>query len=218
MDPLFSTDDRRRIAAAIEAAETGHMGEIVPYVVLRSAPYAAVPWRGGALGFVLAGMLIGLTRGALPDAFPLLAQDGLALLLMVGAGAAAALLSSALAPVTRRLIPQDHINRAVGQRAKVAFVEEEVFATRHRTGILLFVSLLEHRIEILADAGIYAHVADEAWQAVADRIRKGMESGSLTDGLIAGIAACDKILQAHGFETAADNPDELPSQLRISEE
>jgi len=218
MDPLFSTDDRRRIAAAIEAAETGHMGEIVPYVVLRSAPYAAVPWRGGALGFVLAGMLIGLTRGALPDAFPLLAQDGLALLLMVGAAAAAALLSSALAPVTRRLIPQDHINRAVGQRAKVAFVEEEVFATRHRTGILLFVSLLEHRIEILADAGIYAHVADEAWQAVADRIRRGMESGSLTDGLIAGIAACGKILQAHGFETAADNPDELPSQLRISEE
>ena len=218
MDSLFSTDDHRRIATAIEAAETGHTGEIVPYVVLRSAPYAAVPWRGGALGFVLAGMLIGLTRGALPDAFPFLAQDGLALLLMMGSAAAAALLSSALAPVTRWLISKDHINRAVEQRAKVAFVEEEVFATRGRTGILLFVSLLEHRIEVLADAGIYAHVADEAWQAVADHIRSGMESGSLTEGLIAGIAACGKILQAHGFEADTDTPDELPNQLRISEE
>ncbi|NBB87295.1 MAG: hypothetical protein GVY12_13890 [Bacteroidetes bacterium] len=218
MDPLFSPDDRRRIAAAIEAAETGHTGEVVPYVVRRSAPYAAVPWRGGALGLVLAGMLIGLTRRALPEAFPFLAQDGLAFLLVIGAAAAVALLSSALAPVTRWLIPKDHINRAVGQRAKVAFVEEEVFATRGRTGILLFVSLLEHRIEVLADAGIYAHVANEAWQAVADHIRSGMESDSLTEGLIAGIAACGKILQAHGFEADADNPDELRNQLRTSEE
>lgn len=218
MDTHFSTEDRRRIAAAIEAAERGHTGEIVPYVVLRSAPYAAVPWRGGALGFVLAGMLIGLTRLVLPDALPILTQDGTALLLMIGAAAAAAFLASALTPVARWLISKDHVDRAVGQRAKVAFLDEEVFATRDRTGILIFISLLEHKIEVLADAGIYAHVANEAWEAVADHIRRGMKSGSLIDGLIAGIAECGKILKTHNFAVGADNPDELPNQLRTSED
>lgn len=218
MDTHFSTEDRRRIATAIEAAERGHTGEIVPYVVHCSAPYAEVPWRAGALGFVLAGMLTGLMRLVRPDVLPFLTQDGVALLLVIGAAAAVAFLASALTPITRWLIAKNHVDRAVRQRAKVAFLDEEVFATHDRTGILLFISLLERRIEILADAGIYARVMDEAWEVVADHIRSGMERESLTEGLIAGIAQCGKILKAHGFEAGDDNPDELPSELRTREQ
>ena len=110
------------------------------------------------------------------------------------------------------------MDAAVHQRALQAFVEEDVFATRDRTGILLFVSLLEHRIEVVADAGIYRAVNATAWSDITARVRHGIEEDALTQGLIDGIRACGTLLHEHGFHTTSDDPDELPSRLRIDDE
>lgn len=218
MDPLFTDDDRDRIAAAVETAEAQTAGEIVPCVVLRSSAYEAVPWRGGVLGALVGAAIIALARTVPLDVLSGLTHDGTAFLLTLGTGLIGAALAATAPPLTRRLISTDRMAEAVHRRAMEAFVEEEVFATRDRTGILLFVSLLEHRIEVLADTGIYQKVDDDVWNGVTERIRTGIESGQLTQGLIDAIEQCGELLEAHGVAPQSDDPDELPGHLRFSDE
>lgn len=218
MDALFTDDDRRRIADAVAAAEAKTSGEIVPYVVLRSAPYAAVPWRGGVLGMLIGLAVLVLARALVPDALPWLASDGPALFVALGTGALGAGLAASVPPLTRRFAGADRMADAVHRRAMQAFVEEEVFATRARTGILLFVSLLEHRIEVLADAGIHQQVNDEAWDDVTAQMRRGIESGQLAQGLVDAIEACGALLDRHGVTPQPDDTDELSGHLRLCDE
>jgi putative membrane protein len=218
MTTLFSDDDRQRIADAIGAAEAETSGEIVPYVVLRSHTYAAVPWRGGVLGALAGLALVALVRAVLP-APPLgLAHDGVALLLALGCGGLGAVLAATTPPLTRWLAGAEAMTDAVHRRALQAFVEEEVFATRDRTGILLFISLLEHRVEVLADAGIYAQGNDDVWKDVTTRVRAGIESGRLADGLVEAIGRCGRLLEEHGAEARPDDSDELPDRLHLRDE
>ncbi|NBB74901.1 MAG: hypothetical protein GVY35_14675 [Bacteroidetes bacterium] len=218
MTTLFSDDDRQRIADAIGAAEAETSGEIVPYVVLRSHAYAAVPWRGGVLGALAGLALVALARTALPNPPLGLAHDGVALLLALGCGGLGAVLAATTPPLTRWLAGAEAMAEAVHRRALQAFVEEEVFATRDRTGIVLFISLLEHRVEVLADAGIYAQVNDDVWQDVTARVRAGIESGRLADGLVEAIDRCGRLLGEHGVEARADDSDELTDRLHLRDE
>jgi putative membrane protein len=74
-------------------------------------------------------------------------------------GAAVGYLVGAVWPALRvRLVHADVIEHRVRQRALAVFVEQEVFRTRARTGILLFLSLLERRVVVVTDAGINARV------------------------------------------------------------
>ena len=105
--------------------------------------------------------------------------------------------------------------RTVRLQAYRAFVEEEVFATRDRTGILIFISVFEHRVEVLADKGINAVVADGVWSEVVSMIVRGIKDETLTDGLLAGIERCGQILHDHGVDIRTPDPNELPDDLRI---
>ena len=94
-------------------------------------------------------------------------------------------------------------------------MEEEVFNTRDRTGILIFISLLEHRIEVVGDAGINAAVEPEEWAEVVDRIRDGFRSGRRVEGLVAAVDLCGRLLEKRGVELRADDVNELPDRLRL---
>ena len=63
-------------------------------------------------------------------------------------------------------------------RAAEAFVEERVFATEKRTGVLIFVALFEHRVVVLADEGIREQVPSDAWDGIARESRRGSERGT----------------------------------------
>jgi putative membrane protein len=214
MDSLFSDDDRQRIADAIDEAEAATSAEIVPYVVVQSDMYSAARWRGGVLGALLVVSAAALARGApLPGATPYLA-DLYVLAAALGVGLAGAVAAGAFPPLTRALTPPDEMAWAVSRRAVEAFMDQEVFATRDRTGILLFVSLLEHRIEVLADQGIDEQVDETAWSDVTDHIRRGIENDRLTQGLLNGLERCGRVLDEHGVEAGPDDEDELSDRLR----
>jgi putative membrane protein len=215
---LFSDEDRQRIAAAIKVAEAETSGELVPYIVPRCAPYEAVPWRAGVLSALLMLAVLALAR-ALPLGLPApLTSEGAVLLLVLFVGGLGAFVAASVPGLVRRFAGADRMEAAVHQRALQAFVEEEVFATRDRTGVLLFVSLLERRIEVVADAGVYQAVDAAAWADVTARVRHGIEADALARGLIDGIEACGTLLREHGFHAPSDDPDELPSRLRVDDE
>ena len=217
-DPLFSDAERERIREAVAAAETQTAGEIVPFVVRRSGEYAVATWRGAAVGALLAGA-IALGVSWLYDGWGwgwLYSAWAVALVMSLGgvAGALAALLD----PVRRALAGTDLLDETVHRRAAVAFIDEEVFDTRDRTGILLFVSLFEHRIEVVGDAGINAKVDPEEWVEVVALVRNGIVRGALAEGLVAAIGRCGDLLHRSGVAIRPDDTDELPDDVRVRDQ
>ena len=110
------------------------------------------------------------------------------------------------------------LETAVHRRAAVAFLEEEVFNTRDRTGILLFVSLFEHRIEVIGDTGIDAKVEQAEWEEVVGLIRDGIRSRTLADGMVTAIERCGDLLHRRGVDIRPDDTDELPDDVRVRDE
>ena len=217
-DDLFTDAERERIREAVAEAETRTAGEIVPYVVRRSGDYEVAVWRAAAAGALLTGM------GALAVAW---GYDGWgwgwlysswAVALAMTAGGVAGALLSLVEPVRRWLAGPARLDEQVHRRAALAFVEEEVFDTRDRTGILLFVSLFEHRIEVVGDAGINAKVEQAEWEEVVGLVRTGIRERSLADGIAAAVGRCGDLLHRRGVEVQPGDTDELPDDVRVRDE
>ncbi len=209
--PLFSEQDLRAIRAAVAAAEGETSGEIVPYVVDASDGYEGAAWRGAALG-ALAAALLAAVAHELAGLWP---GGSWWLVLPAAAGAAAGFLLTLLVPAVRRALVTDEVlERRVRRRAAVAFLEEEVFRTAERTGVLLFLSLFERRVVVLGDAGINAQVGAAEWTSIADRIATGIRAGRPSEALVEGIAACGRLLERRGVAVAPDDRNELRDDLR----
>ena len=216
MNDVLSEDDRSRIREAIARAEERTAGEIVPFIVPQSDDYEVATWRGAALGLLV------VAAGAMA-VFQFYEGWGWAWLHR-GWGAALALLVGALVggglarfvpPLRRRFAGTDEMAERVHDRAIEAFVEEEVFDTTDRTGILLFVSLLEHRIEVVGDTGINREVEPDDWIRVVERIRRGIRNDRLADGLVDAIELCGTLLERKGLEVHPDDENELSDSVRF---
>jgi putative membrane protein len=211
MKPLFSEQDLKAVRGAVAAAEGQTSGEIVPFVVDASDTYEGSVWKGAALGALGASLLAALVftvaefwgGGVLWIGLPAAAGGGLGFLL-----------AAFVPPVKRGLIPRDVVERRVRRRAAVAFLEEELFNTRDRTGILLFLSLFERRVVVLGDAGINAKVGEEEWAAITDAIAAGILDGRPGEALVEGIGACGRLLARRGVEIQPDDRNELGDELR----
>jgi|WetSurMetagenome_2_1015567.scaffolds.fasta_scaffold277484_2 putative membrane protein len=209
---LFTQKDLDRISAAIAGAESKTSGEVVPFVVAQSDHYDEADLRAALSGGILPLLLL-VTARKLTDLW--IPFDALEVTMLVLAGMAAGwALSTFLPPVKRLFAGRRLIERRVAQRAAEAFVSEEVFATRDRTGILLFISILERRVLVLGDNGISAHVGKADWEAVVRLVTDGIRNDRPAEGLIAGLERCGALLQQHGVARKGDDTNELSDRLR----
>ena len=92
------------------------------------------------------------------------------------------------------------------------FLAHGLHTTEQRTGVLIFVSLMEHHAEIIADAGISAKVDDAVWREAMDKLVGEIRAGRLAEGLIAAIETTGTVLARH-FPRAANDRNELPNGL-----
>lgn len=214
LERFFSPADHRAIEAAVREAEARSAGEIVPYTVERSDRYLRALWCAATLGALSASLLAALVRWAGEVwAGPV----ALWIALPPAAGAALGWLAALVVPAFRRaLVPAEVMAARVHQRATQAFVEEEVFRTRDRTGILIFVSLFEHRVAVLADRGLDGRVTPREWEEVVQAIVAGMRRGEPGPALAEGIRRCASL--AAQAPPRPDDRDELPGQLRLGRE
>ena len=211
----FSDDELARIAEAARQAERRTSGEIVAYLVSRVDDYDGAAWKGAALGALSAAMAAGV--GHWLGGFwggPVI----LWMTLPAFAGAAAGYLLATLVPaVERRLIPAASLERRVRVRAESAFLGEEIFDTRDRTGILIFVALFEHRALILADTGIHEQVEESEWQRLVASLVGGIRAGRTVDALIDLIGRCGDLLEERGVARRPDDDNELANEPRLEE-
>lgn len=208
----FAEDDREAVLAAARRAEAGHAGEIVPYVVGHCSTGPEESWVFAAVG-ALAGagaaalLVIGGTRGWPPTLWVLVPPF---------LGACIGWLLPWLWPALGcRLMSAASIDQRVLVRAKLAFLDESVFRTRDRSGMLLFVALRERRALLLADEGISAGVEPEEWRAIIDQLVAAIAAGRPAVGMIAAIEACGVLLKRHGPPARPDDSDEISDDLRL---
>ena len=109
-------------------------------------------------------------------------------------GALGYLLPIAFDPIKRALVDSDLREERVRRRSREVFLQEEVFNTRERTGILLYVSMFERRLEVLADSGIRLMVPGEAWDEIVDLMTEAFDRGDPSAGLLAAVDRCGQIL------------------------
>ncbi len=96
------------------------------------------------------------------------------------------------------------------ERAVTMFGKLRVWDTERNNGVLIYLLLAEHRIEIVADRGLNRHVDAAQWQAIMERMRAAFRQGSFEQGLNDAIDAVDALLVQH-FPLAPGerNPNEL---------
>jgi uncharacterized membrane protein len=97
------------------------------------------------------------------------------------------------------------------ERAIEMFSNLRIWDTEHNSGVLVYLLLADHDIEIVADRGIAARVEQAAWESVAQTMEAAFRQGDFEHGALAGIEAIDTLLAAH-FPPTGNNPDELANR------
>ena len=214
----FSDEHLQRIKQAVREAENKISGEIVPVIAERSGVYTIVNYKAGLVsGVFFFIVMILLDRYIIEDASHTLYYDPLFIFLVVILGAGlGALVPNALPGVKRWLIPRSYMDDCCRQAAENAFLEEEIFNTRHRTGIMIFLSFFEHKVIVMADRGISKVVEQKEWDNIVAELVRNIRSGRITDGIEAGIKRCGEILLEKGFQKNSDDVNELRDDLRIN--
>ena len=97
------------------------------------------------------------------------------------------------------------------ERATEVFSSLRVWDTEHNSGVLIYVQLVDHRIEIVADRGISARVEQQQWDAICRRMEEAFRQKRFEQGVLAAIGEITALLAQH-FPPRGDNPDELSDQ------
>ncbi|MGI5112846.1 TPM domain-containing protein, partial [Treponema denticola] len=118
-------------------------------------------------------------------------------------------------PALDRLIISNRIKEArVYARALRHFVECGIYKTAERTGILIFVSILERKVFIIADSGIAEKVEQNTWNGICGIITSGLKTKNTANSFCKAVEECGKILAEH-FPKTKGNPNEYPDGLVI---
>ena len=201
---FFSEEEQQKIEAAVKAAEMKTSGEIVPMVVDSSYDYPRAELIGGGSLALATGLLISWWFGgeSIWWFLPIFIVTFFVFQQLI----------RNLPDIKRKLIHPDELAAEVKEKALVSFIEQGVHETRDRTGILILISLFEHRVQVLADSGINEKVPEQTWEEIVDTIIAGLKSGDACTATCRAIERCGELLQEH-FPRKHDDTDELPNLI-----
>lgn len=220
--PALSEADHQRVTKAVAAAEAHSAGEIVTIVAERSDGYSDV-----ALAWAVLVAFVALAALAFAPDFYLGLYDRLtgawatawtprALLALAACVAMLKFLAMVLLqlwqPLKFLLIPPQIKAARVRARAVAAFRIGAERRTHGRTGILLYLSMREHRAEIVADEAIASKVAAEVWGEAMAALLAELRQERIADGMIAAVTRIGVVLAEH-LPRAEDDMNELPDRL-----
>ena len=199
---MISEADNRRIVAAIRAAEARTSGEIYCVIAHACGGYRMVPIAWAALlAFAVPWPLIRFTSW----------PAGTIYLVQLATFIAAALVLS-LPAIRFRIVPRRTLHARAHVEALRQFLAQGIHLTDKRTGVLIFASAAERYAEIVADRGINAKVASDAWAGAVAAMVAAIKEGRPGDGFVAAVELCGAELARH-FPPGELNPNELPDRV-----
>jgi putative membrane protein len=193
--------DTRDAVGDIEARTSA---EIVVALRRISGPYRDADYLAGFL-LALVALLVMLFAD---HTFPLLSFPAG----MIGAFVAGAFFSTGIAPVRRALTHPARRRAQVRAAARAAFVDLGISRTQGRTGILVFVSLFEREVEVVADVGVDPVLLGEDWTRAVAALRASVRPSPTFDAFRAALLGLAVPLE-QGMPRAADDVNELPDEV-----
>ncbi len=204
---ILTEDERERVANAIKTAEQRTSGEIICVLARRSDGYFYIAAFVLTLAMLVTSVIAALVIDRLWIAVPLW-QFVAAQLLALGVSLA---LIGWLPDLRIRFVPRAVRYRRANRNAVSQFLGRNIHVTENRTGVLIFLSLAERYAEVIADAGINAHVSQETWDTIVADLVAHASRGEIADGFEGAIAAAGEIL-ANTFPPTGDT-NELDDHL-----
>lgn len=214
--------DRRKVGEAVTAAEGNTAGEIVTIVTEQSDGYwdVALAWSAFVAFLALAALelaphfylgMIDRLMGWWESDWTPRAVLGLALTVAATKFVAMTLLQL-WKPLRFLLVPGPVRSARVHARALTCFRVGAERRTHGRTGILIYLSLREHRAEIIADEAIATRVTPEEWGDAMDAMLGHIRDKRIADGMCAAVEKVGEVL-GHHLPRAEDDVNELPDRL-----
>ena len=212
---FVSEEEAGRIRDAIREIESQTSGELVTVIAAAADDYHFIPMLWATLAaFLIPGSLyfLPLVAGVFKlGGWGVEPSFWMAYTIQMAVFIVLALLFQWW-PLRIRLIPGYIKHRRARRLAYEQFVMQGVHLTSKRTGILFFVSVAEHYVEIIADQGIASKVDNAYWQAVVDEFIRQVRAGQVAEGFLMAIEKSGKTLIEH-FPAEVDNINELPDHL-----
>lgn len=207
-DNFFTQQEKEEISRAIQSLETRTSGEVAVILVDQSDPYPEGEFLGGIL---IAGLLafvatLRFFHGQIWFLIPLHFLFFLPLYLLF----------QKIPFLKTPFLGARRKEAAVRRRALQAFYEKGLYKTHRHTGVLFFLSLLERKVWVLADKGIYEKVKQETLNQFAGQVSAGVRDRQAGQALVQAIQGVGNLLAEH-FPITAGDIDELPDTVMTLE-
>jgi len=207
---FLTTNEQTMVTEAVKKAELLTSGEIVPLIVSQSYDYprallAAALTISLPLTFLVT-QLLSLVFWINPENVYFFSIILLPLFLL--SHFILGKYSSTTRLFTKVFISEDEMNREVEEEAVKSFFSEQLYKTRDSNGILLFISVFEQKVWILADHGIQAKIEQHAWDEIISDLTAKIGKHDHGEALCRAIERIGEIL-AHHFPYKKDDTDEL---------
>lgn len=203
---FLTEQEQDKITQAVHRAEKITSGEIVPMVVSNSSEYPAATIIGG---FMLSFLCSLACTPYIGKALWLGSNN---MLLFVGCFLVLFypfyLLVDRWPALKRFLLIKKEIRQEVEEHAVTGFFQEQLYETRGKNGILIFISVFEHHVVILGDSGINEKIDPGSWEKMVDHIVTGIKNNRQCDAICEVIEEIGTVLQSH-FPIREDDINEL---------
>lgn len=212
---FLTSTEKQTLRAQIEQAESGTTGEIVTVIAQQSDGYRYIPLLWAAIislsipGFYFLFQYLttagwsysGESNWSLARLYPIqvLTFLGLGTLLQ-------------LSSIRTWFVPRSVKFERARRHAHEQFFLQNLHLTKHHNGVLIFVSVAEHYVEIIVDQGVGDVVDDSVWRETVDEFISHIRAGNIAEGFSNTVEHCREVLATH-FPAEHGRPDELPNHL-----
>lgn len=203
----LTLEQAHQVSRVVHDAEKRTQGEIVPVIVRASAPLKSILMPSVLLFVAIFGFI---ELHYQPPFYPFSLVIAFALAFPAG------YFFSRLHTVQRFFLADADEKKCVLERAELEFYRQGVHKTAEQTGVLIFISLLEHRVVILADRGISEVLPKDVWEEVVSDLVRSIHDRKLSEGLTRSIEKCAELLSRR-FPRHSVDTNELKNDLVIKE-
>lgn len=201
---FLTKDEQETLINCVKGVEKQTSGEIVPVIASASYDYP----RATHLGSLILGLLT-----AMGIAYATGHEDMWTFIILLLACYIGFNWLLTLVPALKKpFISKREMREEVEEAATTAFYLNGLHRTRDLTGIIIYVSVYERSVQVLADKGINDKVDPAVWNEVVTMVTKGIKAGKPGQALCLGVDRCGELITKH-FPIKHDDTDELPNLI-----
>lgn len=206
--------DADEIGEAITKQEARTNGEIVAVLAAQSGSYRLLPLFLAAFIALLVPLLLLYLPRLTEGQYVVWAYDRIYFIqLLVFVGLSFVL---SMRPLRYWIVPRSLKRSWSHAHAMEQFAAQEMHTTSGRTGVMIFVSVIEHYAEVVADTAIYEKVGPEVWRQIVAELALNIEQKKPKEGFVTAIERAGDLLAEH-FPPGQINENELSNHLIIIE-